>query len=340
MKRASTHTTPTPRSTGLADLSRKDVRPRPAGVRKRPPRIVFVVACSQRKRTLAPIELRLSSINARPDKRSIEWTRRIREVQVGEDPAHELYLGDHWRSACEAYRLAKQYSNRSELWVISAGYGLIPSSKLIKPYSATFASGSADSVWRGPADGDRKSRLQNWWRALPHDATLVDLLQRDGTIVVAAGAPYLAALSDDLATAVDNDRTGDRISVVSAGTRGNGSLLPVSGNFRAAVGGTDAALNTRLLALLAAEPRLHRFRRSAMTTALTQFAARQPATQRTEGKAVTDDEVASRIDVIRRRLPAASRTQALRELRRAGIACEQSRFAAIWNAVLGDQHGR
>src|SRR5262245_35624916 len=100
MKRASMHTTPTPRSTGLADLTRNDVRPRAAGVRKRPPRIVFVIACSHRKRTPPPPELRLSSVNARPDKRAIEWARRIREVQVAEDPAHELYLGDHWRSAC------------------------------------------------------------------------------------------------------------------------------------------------------------------------------------------------------------------------------------------------
>jgi hypothetical protein len=298
---------------------------------------VFVVACAQRKRSVPPSELRLASIKAPAEERAIEWIRRIREVRVVERRAHDLYEGDHWHSVCEAYRLARQYSKRAELWVISAGYGLIRSDKLIKPYSATFANGSIDSVWRGPVDGDRKSRLQKWWQALPHDAVLGDLLERDGVIVVAAGASYLAPLSNDLDTAVRNDRSGERVSILSAGSRGNEALLPVTGRYRAAAGGTDSALNARLLALLAAEPRLHRFHRSAMTTALTRLAAGLPVTERKVGKAVTDDEVASRIAALRRRLPAVSRTQALRELRRSGIACEQARFALIWGATLGDQ---
>jgi hypothetical protein len=339
MKRASTHTTPTPQSIGIADLSSHQARARDTRNRTRPPRIVFVVACSQRKRSIPPRELRLSSIRAPAEKRAIEWTRRIREVRVAEHVAQDLYEGDHWHSACEAYRLARQYSKRAELWVISAGYGLIRSDKLIKPYSATFANGSIDSVWRGPGDGDRKTRLQKWWQALPHDAVLGDLLENDGVIVVAAGASYLAPLSDDLDAAVRNDRSGDRVSILSAGSRGNEALLPVTGEYRATAGGTDSALNARLLGLLAAEPRLHRFHRSAMKTALTRLAAGAPVTQRKVGKGATDDEVANRIDSIRRRLPAASRTQALRELRRSGIACEQSRFALIWNATLGDQLG-
>jgi hypothetical protein len=244
--------------------------------------------------------------------------------------AQDLYVGDHWRAACEAYRLAQRYSSRTELWIVSAGYGLIPCGKLIKPYSATFANGSADSVWRGPADGDRQTYLQDWWHALPHDATLPELLRGAGTIVIAAGAPYLTALGAELTAALQHDETGDRISVLSAGSRGNGALLPVSGQFRAAAGGTDAALNARLLALLAAEAAVHRFRRSALIEAVASLAARRPLTERTVGKSASDEQLIRRINAIRRRLPSASRTQALRELRHAGIACEQSRFASIW----------
>src|SRR5919204_3073995 len=117
MKKASTHTTPTPRSTGLADLSHPNARGPAKGIRKRPPRIVFVVACSQRKRSVPPSELRLASIKAPADERAIEWIRRIREVRVVEHSAHDLYEGDHWHSVCEAHRLARQYSTRAELWV-------------------------------------------------------------------------------------------------------------------------------------------------------------------------------------------------------------------------------
>lgn len=337
MKRASTPITRTRRSDGLTDLSRGSTKTAVKVVRKRPPRIVLVVACSQRKREPVPFDLHLSSIDAALDERAVQWRRRLDEVAAVRHCAQELYTGDHWHATCAAYNLAQRYSSRAELWVISAGYGLITSSKLIKPYGATFASGSADSVWRGPMEGDRQSRLQGWWQALPHDAILPDLLKGDGTIVIAAGALYLEALDSELSTALRNDPSGERISIVSAGSRGNGALLPVNGQFRATAGGTDAALNARMLALLAADASVHHFRRSAMTSVLMRLASHLPMTTRRVGKAVTNDEVARRIIAIRRRLPTASRTQALREVRRAGIACEQSRFASIWDSTAGDQ---
>src|SRR3712207_8769710 len=44
----------------------------------------------------------------------------------------------------------------------------------------------------------------------------------------------------------------------------NGPFLPVEGALRGAVGGTDSALNTRLLAALATHAAEHRFRRVKM----------------------------------------------------------------------------
>jgi hypothetical protein len=211
---------------------------------------------------------------------------------------------------------------------------------MIKPYSVTFANGSTDSVWRGSGDGDRQTRLQDWWKALPHDASLSELLRSDGTIVIAAGAAYLAPLAADLAAALQHDRSGERISVLSAGSRGNGALLPVSGQFRAAVGGTDAALNARLLGLLAADAAVHEFRRSAMNRTLARMASRLPMTYRSTGETVTDAQIMREIKAIRRRWPSISRTQALRELRQSGVACEQSRFGSIWHKSIAKTRQR
>lgn len=249
--------------------------------------------------------------------------------------ADDLYAGDHWQAALTAYRLAQRVMSRAELWVISAGYGLTSASKLIKPYGATFASGSPDSVWRGEGDGTRLVRLREWWRGLPHDLELRDLLdRRDGRVVIAAGDAYLDALADDLALLLQED-SGDQVSVISAGSRGNGCLLPVDGRFRAAVGGTDAALNARLLALLADDAEAHEFRRSAMAAMLTRKAKRLPDTKRSTGRPASDETISRKIKAIQRRHPGINRTQALRELRHAGTACEQSRFAAIWDREAG-----
>jgi hypothetical protein len=207
---------------------------------------------------------------------------------------------------------------------------LISETKPLKPYSATFASGERDSVWRGPEDGERRVCIGDWWSRLRHDATLADLVKGGSVIVIAAGAAYIEALSADLRIAATEDATNDRISVISAGSRGNGALLPLSGQLRRAVGGTDGALNARVLAYLAAAADRHQFRRSLMSAVLTELAAASPATDRSVGSAATDAQIIELIETIRRCTPMISRSGALRELRRGGTACEQARFASLW----------
>jgi hypothetical protein len=333
MKRASTATTHTHQSSGPTNLSDGGEGANGKAARKRPPKIVLIVACSQRKRIAPPNDLRLASIDALPAQRATQWRKRLRQVEAPEHPAHDIYAGDHWHTACEAYRLAQRYSSRTELWVISAGYGLIPSSKAIKPYSATFASGSADSVWRGSEDGDRPMLLKDWWRRLGHRATLSDLLtaRDNGAVLIAAGAAYLDALQNDLQDALEFDHARERISVISAGSRKTDGLLPVDTRLRSVVGGTNSSLNARALRWLAAEPESHAFRRSAMSARLDRLTADLHLRSSPARATANDNQVAVKIRSIRRRSPGISRTRALQELRNAGIACEQERFASLWS---------
>ena len=305
---------------------------------RRPPRIALVVACTQRKRLVPSVELRLGSIEGSPEERSVEWRRRVRSIKAKTLPAHELYVGDHWRAACEAYELALRYSNRAELWVISAGHGLVRSGKSLKAYSATFASGSPDSVWRDSRDGDRRVRLTTWWSGLSHDAALTDLLDGDGAIVIAAGARYIEALGADIQAAAAHDQSNEHVSIISAGSRADEILLPASGRLRKTLGGTDAAINGRVLAALAARSVEHRFRRSAMSAALAELTAGAVATNRSSGKSATDNHIVRQIQRIRGQNPTISRTDALRHLRRSGTACEQGRFASLWAFALTGKH--
>jgi hypothetical protein len=230
----------------------------------------------------------------------------------------------------DAYRLAKRYSSRTELWVLSAGYGLSSCTRAIKPYSATFASRSPDSVWRGEIDGKRTIRLWDWWDELPHQATLPDLVQRSEQIVIAAGAAYLTAIARSL-----NKIGGDQVAVISAGLRGHDWLLPVNGGLRAVVGGTYAVLNARLLALIAAESATHRFSPPAMADLLSRLAGASPSVgQYRPSRSLTDAEVAHAISSIRQKDASVSRTGALRRLRSQGFACEYDRFRRLWGKAL------
>lgn len=304
--------------------------------RRRPPRIVLVVSCAQRKRLLPPSQLHLRSISSGPDDRAEHWRQRLRSVDAPLIAARDLYVGDHWHAVRDAYASARRYSSRAELWVISAGYGLTSSTKAIKPYGATFSSGSADSVWRGSLEGDRVQRLQQWWAELDHQCTLSDLLpaEKDGAVVIAAGGEYVAVLERDLALASRSELVEDRLSVLSAGSRGNGARLPLSARFRTAVGGTNSSLNARILALLAQEATTHHFRRGSMAKLLERMASQLDQPVLVARKFMPDELIAAQIQTMRSQVPGLSRTRALRELRRSGIACEQTRFASLWSRTL------
>ena len=259
------------------------------------------------------------------------WSRRLKEVEAPTRCASELYAGDHWRSALEAYRLALRFSPRAELWIISAGYGLISLTKRIKPYGATFASRSSDSVWRGEADGGRRERLRLWWKRLGHEATLADLLPRqgDGALILALGREYLEALHDDLEQARKADGTRACISVISAGGRDTDCLLPVTAQLRPVVGGTNSALNARVLAWLAAEAVGHRFKHTSMAAVLERTTSLLPDhVPLSRGRSVSNEAIAFQIEQLLSHNPEISRTTALRLLRSSGVACKQDRFAS------------
>ena len=265
-----------------------------------------------------------------PERRTAEWRRRLQAVDADRYPAHDLYVGEHWRAVWDAYELTLKFSSRTELWVISAGYGLISAARRVKSYGATFSSGSFDSVWRGLEEGERRARLRDWWAGLPHEATLAELLGRDNVVLLTAGATYVDAVDADLCEAARADRTRERFSLVSAGTHGDDTALPVDGRLRGALGGTDNGLNARVLTLLAATAYEHRFRHSKMAALLRNLAETSPPTDRRVGRLSSDQQIVRQIDEIRHRDPTISRTRALTVLRDAGIACEQSRFAALW----------
>jgi hypothetical protein len=276
-----------------------------------------------------------------PEQRTAEWRRRLQAVDADRYPAHNLYVGEHWRAAWDAYELTLKFSSRTELWVISAGYGLISAARRVKSYSATFSSGSLDSVWRGSDEGERRVRLRDWWAGLPHEAALAELLGRDNVVLLAAGATYVDALDADLCKTARADGTRERFSLVSAGSQSDDTALPVDGRLRGALGGTDNGLNARVLTFLAATAHEHRFRHSKMAALLLKLAETSPPTERSVGRVSSDEQIVRHIGEMRRRDPTISRTRALTALRDAGIACEQSRFKAVWErGVVATDHQR
>jgi hypothetical protein len=301
----------------------------------------LIVTCTNRKSLAVPSQYRLGSVpGADVGTRAFEWIRRLSaNVDSQLIAAQHLYAGEHWMVACGLPRLTG--CGRIQLWACSAGYGLISADALVLPYAATFTSGHPDSV-PGGAEGAKA-----WWDALSnwkgpsanHPRSICELAETEPTasFLLVLSAPYLRACEHDIAAANRLVRDPDRFMVVSAGARNPGMLgdvmVPADARLQAFLGGTRQALNARIAAhLISAGIRS----RTAAVRHLVRLLAEQPPIPRYERKKLSDAEVLALIGDGLTRLPGASASRLLRQLRDAGYACEQGRFGRLHKHFIED----
>jgi hypothetical protein len=310
-----------------------------AGKPGRPGTVHVVITCTSRKTLAVPARLRLDSVpHGSLARRAREWIGRLGGAgSAAVVRAGDLYAGEHWMIARSLPAVARDAQVR--LWVVSAGYGLIPVDALVRPYAATF-SGPSDRV-PGGAEGARQ-----WWDALTgwegpaagQSRSIRSLLASDpsASFLLALSAAYLNACRDDITAGARQIPDPDRLMVISAGARQpehTGEwMVPASARLQALLGGTRQALNARIAAhLLAAGITSH----GEASRYLTKVLAEQPPVRRYERKKLDDEEacamIASRLD----ELPGLSASKMLREFRDAGYACEQQRFGQLHRLVSG-----
>lgn len=309
-----------------------------------------IVSCSNKKRVATPDALRLRSVRVGSvGDRLEEWLRRLSTQEAPACTAGELYGGDHWQAARGIVSDGAARGLEVRLWVSSAGYGLLRASDRIKPYSATFAPGTPDSITR--SSGDIAS-LQAWWSGLanrgPREAgrqTVANLATREAEIpvVVIASTPYLRAMAKDLADAATALSAPELLSILSVGANAaklpvlEPHLLPATARFEARVGGTRAALNSRVGRLLFQHIDSHsRMTSDDISSVLQKLATDLPELRQYDRRPMSDAEVRDFIEQSRAVAPTASKTRLLRELRQSGRACEQGRFSNIFAQVTGD----
>lgn len=305
---------------------------------KRVPTTHVVVTCANRKRLpvapqLSARTLRNGSVASRAD----EWIHRLATTESPVLPAIDLYAGEHW-SVARSLKSLVPTGRAMSLWILSAGYGLVSSQAPLRPYSATFASGNPDSV---ASSGTRNL----WWSALAEwkgpepgaPRSLTQLAEQDtrASVVVALSAPYLEACSDDLAGAAAALSTPSLLSVICLGASsrvlGN-HILPGDARLQHAVGGTRQALNVRVLAHLL-ERHGGDIDRETATRTLNALLARQPPLPHYDRMPSPDEDVKRYIRKRLRSNPSLSRSRLLTEFRDAGHACEQSRFARLFESA-------
>src|SRR5438132_6811991 len=109
--------------------------------------VLILASGTERKRRPVPTALRLADVRKRGvGQRVSPWWQRLMVHRGDTLPATDLYAGGHWSVVRRLPEVARTRGLRPTLWVISAGYGLVPANARLHAYSATFAPGHVDSV--------------------------------------------------------------------------------------------------------------------------------------------------------------------------------------------------
>ena len=302
-----------------------------------------VVTCSLRKReTVVPTLMVRDLARCESHERSTEWARRVGLAPQAECVrAVDLYKGEHWSVVRSIYAHSwPAQTRRVQLWIMSAGCGLLAPATLVPAYNATFTSGDQDSV----ANTSRARR--SWWKTvceIPLEGssssprTLTQLATRypDAPLIVTASPGYLDAAADDLSTAARNMNNPELLTLLCRKGSLPGLLdahkVHLSSHMRAALGGTLLAMNVRMLLVLLQgggnlnkphlDEQVDRFRSTCV-----------PSVPRS-GCKVSDVAVG---EYISQRLASGTRlsaSEALRGFRETGSAVEQKRFQKLFRTI-------
>ena len=311
-------------------------------------RLHILVSCSNRKSLEIRPDLQFRNITGESIKgRLKEWTKRIDASTDKRVAAKHVYQGDHWQVSLSLIEAAAKIGIDAELWIGSAGYGLLHWRDAILGYSATFSARHEDSVVEG--QGPNAELATKWWEGLARWApngvdgprSVHELVMMDPKAAfMAVGSPtYFSAWRGDLERALDAIGDPQQFLLVSAGTQSIGKLeshlLPADARFQSHVNGAMVSLNARIAQLV-----LQQIREAGgisldeIHKRLERLLEQLPDPQKYDRRRRSDAEL---IELIKNRLRNdhdIKRSPLLRLLRDEGYACEQRRFKQLYTQAL------
>ena len=268
-------------------------------------------------------------------------------LRLGTVRASLLYAGDNWQISSALPFSASRAGVKAELWVLSAGYGLIRGTAMVVPYSATFSVGHPDEVVARFHDSSNTGLVRQWWDALskwegpdknaPRTVAAIAAANPRSPIIVVASPKYVSAALDDLLAARDALADPCSLIVVSAGCRGKGPLsanmIDCSARLQKTLGGALMSLNARVARNLIENALPSSWTVSGFQELLRNIPAAESVCDRPTRVAATDDYVRQYVKNALRTAPTSRHTTLLRLFREAGFACEQKRFGRLFMEV-------
>ena len=318
-------------------------------------RLLHIIAnCTDRKRAPVPADLRLRSLPpGNVATRTQHWSQRLHNRKSQTFEAVDLYAGDHWAIVRALPEIARAAGFDPLLWIASAGYGLVPTTARLQPYSATFAPGHPDSVCTGGDNRNRTSDLRSWWHELakfPGPASnaprsIKDLTAQSpaASVLVVASPDYVSAMTDDLVAALGHLNDRERLAIISAPTARTSEplhphVVPSVARLQPELGGSRTSLHARLARRILEDTLDGTLRISELRVRWEDKIRKSPELTKYCRQSMSDAQIREFLCEERAKNPQGSHTQLLRKLRDSGRACEQARFRALFHNLTEDDY--
>ncbi|QCT90338.1 hypothetical protein CRI69_20860 [Escherichia sp. E4742] len=277
------------------------------------------------------------------------WSNALNEVISTSETvcAIDLYKGGHWsmaKSILERYAV--------DLWVLSAGLGLLHYKDKVAPYNATFATGYEESIPLYSKEYVGKSFHKTWWKELTerslfksqHPTSIAELMKNNnqGYFIICGSPDYINAIELDAIHGLEYLREPKKqlLIITSKEISGNLSNYLFKTNKKMA---EWLKCNMLMLNISMAKYIIHEFTTKKIDNlnALSQYLSSElqklPERENKKGIRRNSEEVSHFIVQILQRNPGISATQALRTFRDSGNSFEEKRFRAFFKALSGSK---
>lgn len=282
--------------------------------------LTIIVTCTDRKSATPRPDLMARNLPRGPvEARARVWTRSVARSRKT-SPLIDLYRGETWSQVKRLITTARDAGFEPDVLVASAGLGLRPLTDVAPAYAATFSPGHPDSV------SVSTTEAQAWWWTLPHTC-------------VPAGGRALWVLSETYSRAIGSnlvDSTAPDELLVFGGSREITDDVRVASDrcLRQALGGTTTSLNLRAATQwLVLARNTDPFAPTARVL-WREWSERSRRPEKYDRKPISDGAVVAFVTALRTNHPNISKTRALKSLRQSGLACEQRRFADLFQQAV------
>ncbi|MCA9125656.1 MAG: hypothetical protein KDB22_01180 [Planctomycetales bacterium] len=308
-----------------------------------------VVTCTKDKRHSVAEECQLRNVTSTSLRdRFKQWQTRLNRNKRSRVLVEDLYAGDHWANVRS---FGSSYFD-IDIWVYSAGFGLVRFDDCITPYAATFSGNHPDSVAATLPEDERPDASKQWWQTTsrwkahfknrPRSLEALMATYPKRSLLVVASETYLRAIADDIRAGLPSLSDPDQLSIVCSGANSleglDSNLVPCDARLQAVTGGARRSLNTRLANKILRESRLPP-RASTLAVRYRKLLKEQPELEKFDRKPLSDEQVRRFIRQKLRADDSLRHTPLLRMLRNDNKACEQKRFAALFYEVMEELNG-